>query len=31
MDRGSWGVETIMLLLTYKWLYPKNVYLIRGK
>ncbi len=30
VDRGSWGVETLMLLVVYKWLYPNNVFLIRG-
>jgi hypothetical protein len=30
VDRGSWGLETLILLLVYKWLFPNNVYLIRG-
>lgn len=30
MDRGSWGLETLLLLLTYKWLLPSNVFLLRG-
>lgn len=30
VDRGSWGIETLMLLLVYKWLLPNNVYLVRG-
>lgn len=30
VDRGSWGLETLLLFLTYKWLLPNNVYLLRG-
>eukprot|EP00775_Hariotina_reticulata_P007123 gene7123-7337_t len=30
VDRGAWGVETLALLLAWKWLLPGNVYLIRG-
>jgi len=30
VDRGAWGLETLMLLLAYKWLLPQNVYLLRG-
>lgn len=30
MDRGSWGLETLLLFLAYKWLLPNNVYLLRG-
>eukprot|EP00878_Enallax_costatus_P027894 GHUV01030082.1.p1 GENE.GHUV01030082.1~~GHUV01030082.1.p1 ORF type:complete len:219 (+),score=48.89 GHUV01030082.1:270-926(+) len=30
VDRGAWGVETLTLMLAWKWLLPKNVYLIRG-
>jgi hypothetical protein len=30
VDRGAWGVETLALLLAWKWLLPSNVYLIRG-
>eukprot|EP00879_Flechtneria_rotunda_P011447 GHRR01011958.1.p1 GENE.GHRR01011958.1~~GHRR01011958.1.p1 ORF type:complete len:279 (+),score=80.14 GHRR01011958.1:225-1061(+) len=30
VDRGAWGVETLTLLLVWKWLLPRNVYLLRG-
>jgi serine/threonine-protein phosphatase 5 len=30
VDRGSWGLETLLLFLTYKLLLPHNVYLLRG-
>jgi hypothetical protein len=30
VDRGAWGVEVLAVLMAYKWLYPHNVYLVRG-
>lgn len=30
VDRGSWGLETLILFLCWKLTYPQNVYLIRG-
>lgn len=30
MDRGAWGVETLTLLLAYKWLLPRHFFMIRG-
>jgi hypothetical protein len=28
--RGAWGVETLLLLLAWKWVLPHNVFLLRG-
>ncbi|WIA10473.1 hypothetical protein OEZ85_010664 [Tetradesmus obliquus] len=30
VDRGAWGVETLLLLAAWKWALPRNVYLLRG-
>lgn len=30
VDRGEFSIETILLVLTYKALWPQNVYIIRG-
>jgi serine/threonine-protein phosphatase 5 len=30
VDRGAWGVETLLLLAAWKWALPHNVYLLRG-
>ncbi|KAF6259550.1 Metallo-dependent phosphatase-like protein [Scenedesmus sp. NREL 46B-D3] len=30
VDRGAWGVETLLLLAAWKWALPNNVYLLRG-
>eukprot|EP00882_Tetradesmus_deserticola_P015886 GHRQ01016942.1.p1 GENE.GHRQ01016942.1~~GHRQ01016942.1.p1 ORF type:complete len:379 (+),score=143.35 GHRQ01016942.1:179-1315(+) len=30
VDRGAWGVETLLLLLAWKWALPHNVLLLRG-
>lgn len=30
VDRGSWGVETLLLLLSWKVTFPRNVILLRG-
>uniref|UniRef100_UPI0005C962C4 serine/threonine-protein phosphatase 7-like n=1 Tax=Fragaria vesca subsp. vesca TaxID=101020 RepID=UPI0005C962C4 len=30
VDRGAWGLETLLILLAWKVLMPKSVYLLRG-
>lgn len=30
VDRGAWGVETLVLLACWKWVLPNNIYLLRG-
>jgi hypothetical protein len=30
VDRGAWGVETLLLLAAWKWALPHNVFLLRG-
>eukprot|EP00898_Chlorokybus_atmophyticus_P008303 jgi/Chlat1/8474/Chrsp80S07871 len=30
VDRGAWGLETYTILLCYKLLHPKEVYMLRG-
>jgi hypothetical protein len=30
LHRGAWGVETLLLLLAWKWALPHNVFLLRG-
>ena len=30
MDRGSWGLENMMMLMSWKVCWPRNVVLIRG-
>lgn len=30
VDRGAWGVEILAMLMAYKWMLPRNVFLLRG-
>lgn len=30
VDRGAWGLETLVLLLGWKWTLPSNVFMLRG-
>eukprot|EP00775_Hariotina_reticulata_P007141 gene7141-7356_t len=30
VDRGAWGVETLLLLIAYKWMLPDRFFMLRG-
>ena len=30
VDRGSWSIEVILTALSFKWLYPKYMFINRG-